>query len=367
MAHFEERSTTTEYRYQFRSEGGGEVSVGRNDDDTGGELAEMIVWEFALADAPFVPITQTVIADLDISTGALISDLIEARVGLTVSGVPVATGTGGGGVTDHSLLSSLDFASAGHTGFASEAELLTVSGELQTQIDAGAAPTTISGIIGNKLGLTHSPVVLYLFEDNIVDSSGNGLDLSVGAGAERYTNVNGLRSLKFDSTNYLRYTPGSSALEITGDITIQLLLTTDEHVGIGYMLAFAGGGDAENVNALYAPRVGPSAENYDWFSESGAGVDASYGGWAGTGNQNIHLVTFVRESDIVTLYIDGAKRGSSGTLATPTGGTSSFLDVGAFDGSSIYRGTMACLKIVDSALTATQVYDEYKTTWATLV
>jgi hypothetical protein len=206
-----------------------------------------------------------------------------------------------------------------------------------------------------------------LFDDNLTDSSGNGLDLSLGAGAERYTNVNGLRSVKMDGNSYFRFTPGSTALEITGDITIQLLLTTDEHVGTGYMLSYAGGGDAENVNALFSGRVASASEHYQWFSESGAGVDASYGAWAGTGNQNIHLVTFVRESDVVTLYIDGAERGSSGALATPTGGTSSFLDIGAFDGTNIYRGTIACVKIVDSALTATQVYDEYKTTWATLV
>jgi hypothetical protein len=223
---------------------------------------------------------------------------------------------------------------------------------------------TVSGIIGNKLGLTHSPVALYLFDDNLADSSGNGLDLSVGAGAERYTNVNGLRSAKFDSTTYFRYTPGSSALEITGDITIQFLLTSEDLVGTSYMLAFAAGGDAESANALYACRGAASSENYSWFSESGAGVDASYGGWNGSGNHTIHHLTYVRESDIVTLYIDGAKRGSSGTLATPTGGTSSYLDVGAFDGSSIWRGTMACVKIVNSALTSTQVYDEYKTTWA---
>ena len=54
---------------------------------------------------------------------------------LTISGVPVSTGTGGG-VSDHAALTNLDFASAAHTGFASEAELLTVSGGLQDQIDS---------------------------------------------------------------------------------------------------------------------------------------------------------------------------------------------------------------------------------------
>ena len=265
------------------------------------------------------------------------------------------TGGGGGSSFDPSVDQTI-------TGAWDFTNSLTVSG-VPVSI-GGGTDATVSGIIGKKLGLNHDPVALYLFDDNISDSSGNGLDLSVGAGAERYTNVNGLRSAKFDSTNYFRYTPGSSALEITGDITIQFLLTTDGLVGTSYMISFAGGGDAENVNSLYACRGAAGTENYSWFSESGAGVDASFGGFEASGNQNLHHLTYVRESDIVTLYIDGISRGSSGTLATPTGGTSSFLDVGAFDGGSIYRGTMACLKIVNSALTAAQVYAEYQTTWA---
>jgi hypothetical protein len=102
MSHFEERTSSTEYRYQIRSTVSSDVAVGRNSTDTGGELSEMIVWEFIPSDAEFVPITQTCIDDDEIQTGNLIVDQGTFRVGLTVSGVPVATGTGGGsGVTKY--------------------------------------------------------------------------------------------------------------------------------------------------------------------------------------------------------------------------------------------------------------------------
>lgn len=45
------------------------------------------------------------------------------------------TTSGGGGTTDHSALSNLDFTNSGHTGFASSSDLTSTSGSLQTQID----------------------------------------------------------------------------------------------------------------------------------------------------------------------------------------------------------------------------------------
>lgn len=94
MSHFEERSSSTEYRYQIRTVGAGDVSVGRNDDDTGGEHSEMIVWEFIPTGTPFAPITKTIIDDDEIQTGTILTDNFNARIGLTVSGIPVSTGTG---------------------------------------------------------------------------------------------------------------------------------------------------------------------------------------------------------------------------------------------------------------------------------
>jgi len=56
----------------------------------------------------------------------------------TVSGTVTISGSIGG-TTDHSVLDNLDYASSKHTGFASTAALVNVSGTLQSQIDAHTA------------------------------------------------------------------------------------------------------------------------------------------------------------------------------------------------------------------------------------
>jgi len=105
---------------------------------------------------------------------------------LTVSGIPVSLG--GGGVTDHAALSNLDFASAAHTGFASEAELLTVSGHLQGEIDAtssfsgalvaisGASQSITTGV-ATKLDYDHTE-----FDTDGYVIPGSGVVLEVPAG-----------------------------------------------------------------------------------------------------------------------------------------------------------------------------------------
>jgi hypothetical protein len=61
----------------------------------------------------------------DYYTTTEVDDLITTASGDIVSQI----------ITDHSNLSNLDYASSGHTGFASTADLQTTSGTLQTQID----------------------------------------------------------------------------------------------------------------------------------------------------------------------------------------------------------------------------------------
>jgi len=135
MVHFEERSSSTEYRYQIRSDGGGDVSVGRDEDDAGGELSEMIIWEFDLAGAAFIPITQTCIDDDEIQTGTVVADTINARVSLTVSGVPV------GGLPDPLVVASGIFS-----------QVLTISGQ---PVSTGTVDTdALADLFVNKTGDT---------------------------------------------------------------------------------------------------------------------------------------------------------------------------------------------------------------------
>ena len=61
----------------------------------------------------------------------------------TASGTEWATASGGSGSSNHSELNELDYASAGHTGFASSVDLSTTSGTLQGQIDGLDYYTTV--------------------------------------------------------------------------------------------------------------------------------------------------------------------------------------------------------------------------------
>ena len=74
--------------------------------------------------------------------------------------------------SDHSILSNLDYASAGHTGFASTAVLTSTSGVLQVGID-----TNVSAISGNTILIaTTSGSLQTQITDNSTHSAGDGSD-----------------------------------------------------------------------------------------------------------------------------------------------------------------------------------------------
>ena len=77
--HKEDRTATTEYRMRFRSTAGSSVAMGRNADNTGGDLSELILWEYQLASAPSLPIDRTTIQDEEIFTGTLVADNVFSR------------------------------------------------------------------------------------------------------------------------------------------------------------------------------------------------------------------------------------------------------------------------------------------------
>jgi hypothetical protein len=88
--------------------------------------------------------------------------------------------SGGGGVTDHSLLANLDYASSGHIGFqpagdyATTAELTTTSGDLQTNIDtryetiyidaAAMVPCTTSGALAGTYEYNTNDLDYFAFD-----------------------------------------------------------------------------------------------------------------------------------------------------------------------------------------------------------
>ena len=340
--------------------------------------------------------TGTSLDNLTVVTGAFTESL-------TISGVPVSTGTGGGGAS--TLQEAYDggdgtIATTGGKPFelTGTGELVAVTGTFtdgltvggaSTFIDGGSITTTTgtfdemtvggtdvsatnlqgdittSGIISRKLGLDHNPVALYLFDDNLTDSSGNGLDMTLDTGNEWYTSTNGLRCAKLDGQSSFIHDFTGTALEIAGDITIQVLLTMENQTGLErFIVNYAGPVQIEVDNALYALSYLSNGERITWTTEFGSGPTADVVNFDAAGIQELHLVTVVRASDVVTVFIDGIQVGaSSATLTTPTGGTTAVFEVGGLFGNGFFRGSVACVKIIDSALTDAQVYTEYRSTW----
>jgi hypothetical protein len=220
---------------------------------------------------------------------------------------------------------------------------------------------------------THSPIGLWQLQGDLTDSSGNGYTLSLAAGTEQYVPISDtVQGHLFNGATYLRYNTAEAALQLTGDMTIELLVEwLVDRPGIGVntgaigpaLVCHGGNGETLATNNLYTlgPRPGGGLR---WLSESGSGSNAIYDLTGTMPAHVLHHLAAVRSSNVVTFYWNGAPIGTSGTLTTPAGGTSGRLCLGnIFDGATEEPTcTMASVKIIGSALTASQVQAEYERT-----
>lgn len=241
----------------------------------------------------------------------------------------------------------------------------TATGQLEVS-KAGGAYAAIGGAGSVALhDTTHSPVLLYQFQDNLLDSSGNGLTLSVTTGTARFTDVYpGVRGILIASTTTILAAAGSSVYRLTGDMTIEAILYLYEYFNAATrtLVSCQQAGDAEADNTLYnIAMIHPTAQNLQWFSESGAGVDATYQ-IADRNPLSLCHFAVTRVSNVIQFYLNGSTLGAaSGTLATPTGGGNGVFRVGDNVNSAPFCA-MASLKIIPSGLSAAQVLAEAQLT-----
>jgi hypothetical protein len=138
------------------------------------------------------------------------------------------SGTGGGGTTDHSALSNLDYASAGHTGFASSTDITTLdtkidttSGTLQNQIDnidittfSGTSmhvdgDATVTGTMYAHIYDSYSPLTIKDGGVTVIEGDGAGNinfpEGTTGAGVSTFTELTDTPS-GYDEDKYLKST-----------------------------------------------------------------------------------------------------------------------------------------------------------------
>ena len=217
--------------------------------------------------------------------------------------------------------------------------------------------------------LTHSPVGLWQFNSSLADTSGNGFTLTLN-GTNAYTTLNGAPAFAFNGSTYLTRASNDAALTITGDLTIEMLASFHNYPGVDQtntiIVNFGETGDGDPTrNVIYQFRTRTAAPGVQYNAETGDGTtDILYEFINGTPPDDTgHHLAFRRQSNVLSLFVDGILLNQSGTITAATGGSASRLSVGAFvDGALPVRMTMGSLKIIASALSDAQVLAEAQRT-----
>lgn len=190
---------------------------------------------------------ETLQGDISLTAAGNITITDNASDTITISGA--ATSVDG---ADHSVLSNLDFASAGHTGFVSEAELSSASGTLSTQITTD---------ISTHTGITDAHHSRYTDSEAIGATEASRFTMSGTLSAEIDSDIS--THAADGSAHHVRYAdseaiaalePTTSALAASGvatDINVATnaaeILTVSGHLQSGIDAVEAS--DVDSVNA----------------------------------------------------------------------------------------------------------------------
>lgn len=211
-----------------------------------------------------------------------------------------------------------------------------------------------------KLGLEYDPVALWLFNGNLNDSSGNGLNLTgtVFGYSDFGVILNGTE---------LTYSTTGSPLQIAGALTIEFIAIIVQGAAVG-MIGMSATGESLATNCLYQWTWGNDGTPSIYWEY---GVAATNVTWTGTGigtfGYPCHMALTRTDSEptTVTIYVDGVQIGNTGSVHTAEGGTSATLKLFATgDGTSdLIKGSqVSCVKILNKCLTADEIKEEYNRT-----
>jgi ribosomal protein S17E len=173
------------------------------------------------------------------------------------------------------------------------------------------------------------------------------------------------KSLQFDGAlNSHVAAPNSAALTITGNVTVETWVKLDDVTKFSPLVSFGVGPSELNANNILYYLLMPSNGVVRMFHENGSGtnnlVDIAtsivQGEWT-------HLAA-VRDvaAKTWTLYKNGSLVGSGGYANNPDGGTTSQLYLGREQASTFLDGQLDDVRIWNTARTAQQIADNYRTT-----
>lgn len=218
---------------------------------------------------------------------------------------------------------------------------------------------------------TFSPVALYKLDGNLLDSSGNGLHLSVATGTIGYTPVSpGLTLGFFDNLTVLTEATKAAALRITGPLTIEALGSWRIYrPDVDTIISHAEQGETLSTNALYRWQLDtPFTTRY--LHEHDAGVNETFD-MANNQPPDLLLAHFAltrTASGIISFFANGRLCGTPTAtgLPMPNGGTTGRLYIGGDGtnaaGSQPYNGNLGSVKILNTTLTQGQIVEEVNRT-----
>ncbi len=219
-----------------------------------------------------------------------------------------------------------------------------------------------------------TPTVLYNGSTGVTDQSGNGHDLTCPAGSYAIADIlPGQPAIQLASGSRLQ-AGSSSGYRHAGDVTTLVICRIEEATAVMlYFLSCSGveSSEAEVNNKLYSLRQPagtiPRQLGQSWErTSSGTNVSpASPGANGDVGLPSpgqIMMVAAVRSGSDSSLFLNGAMiSGPDAQTGTATGGGNAILCLGARDTSDTSNVPISffSVQVVPSALTATQISDEY--------
>lgn len=206
------------------------------------------------------------------------------------------------------------------------------------------------------------------FEDDLTDSSANGLDLTATATVPRYmTHRSGLRGVWAPGIRNWERTVNDAALTITGDLTVHFLGVLS-NLAASKLFVFApsgGGGEGEADNWLYSLQLvsgGGTQPILRYFAETGGGANIQVD-WDILVPEDSGLLSMTREddgggTDTLTLYWNGAQLADQKTtVVRPSGGTNGRLALNDVSGSPGWAAWYMQFVIQSEALAAADVLE----------
>jgi hypothetical protein len=224
--------------------------------------------------------------------------------------------------------------------------------------------SVVSGDYAQLHDNTHSPIVLYNFEEGfeLVDSSGNGFDLNSTSGTPIYGElISNIRMVNLRSAS-IRRTTAVSDLAITGAITIEAFVVNNgpvaefnNNIVISYQSANSQFWDMRLSNLL----LGISYWNGSTFIISSSNISKSF-------IPKLEHWAITRASDGITykFYINGILLDTITSPGAPSGThDDETLNIGSNRAStSNFNGFIGSVKVIDGLLSDADIKAEFNRT-----